>query len=244
VNLQECRVELSSANVFYQVAGKGPPLVLLHGLSGSSRWWAKNIEALGAHFQLFILDLIGFGLGRGQPFVLSQSARILQEWLEKVQLERVHLIGHSMGGYIAADLAINYPEKVDHLVLVDALITGIDRSIFGQGIGLLRAIRFMAPDFLPVLIKDTLRAGPFTMSSAVRQIQSANLASVLPLLKAPTLIVWGENDQVMPRWIGLKLSAQLPEAKYVMIAGAGHNPMWDRPHAFNQAVLNFLQDSE
>lgn len=235
--------DLGSARVFYEVAGSGPPLALIHGLSGSARWWAKNISALGAHFQLYIVDLIGFGRGRGQRFLLSQSAQILREWLLHLQLERVDLVGHSMGGYIAADIAIHYPEQVSRLILVDALITGLGRSVFGQGVGLLRAIRFMAPDFLPVLIKDTLRAGPLTMTQAVRQIQTANLTPSLARLKTPTLILWGENDRVMPGRLGRRLAELIPGAKYTIIAGAGHNPMWDRPEAFNSAVLKFLREA-
>jgi pimeloyl-ACP methyl ester carboxylesterase len=241
VKLEKHKIELDSANVYYQVAGEGLPLVLIHGLSGSTHWWVKNIQALSEHFRLYVLDLIGFGLGRGQPFALSESAQIIHEWLDQLGLERVHLVGHSMGGYIATDLSLQYPEKVNRLVLVDALVTGLGRSIVGQGLGLLQAIRFMKPDFLPVLIRDSLRAGPLTMSSAVRQIQTANLTPLLPRLKVPTLVVWGENDRVMPGQIGRQLAERISGSKYVIIAGAGHNPMWDRPEAFNQAVLKFLK---
>src|SRR5581483_1554615 len=113
------RIAVGPATIAYEVAGSGPPVVLLHGLSGSSRWWRRNIGALAPHRRVYIVDLIGFGASRGQArFVLAEAAGTLMRWLDLLGLARASLVGHSMGGLIAAELAADAPDRVDRLVLV------------------------------------------------------------------------------------------------------------------------------
>ena len=77
-SIQHRTARVGSALIHYQVAGAGQPLVLIHGLSGSSRWWSRNIEALARHFRLYVVDLVGFGASRnGHPFVLAEAAGYL-----------------------------------------------------------------------------------------------------------------------------------------------------------------------
>jgi pimeloyl-ACP methyl ester carboxylesterase len=244
VKIEEKKSKVGPATLFYDVLGSGPPLVLLHGLSGSTRWWRKNLAALAGQHQVFSIDLVGFGRGRGQHFSLRESAHLVRQWLDQIGLERPDVIGHSMGGFIIADMVTQYPSSIHRLVLVDALITGLAGGIFRQGLGLLDAARFMAPDFFPVLVKDALRAGPRTMLNAILAIQRANLTPALKVLDMPILIVWGENDRLLPVESGRKLAELLPQARFQVVAGAGHNPMWDRPAVFNRLVLDFLSEGE
>src|SRR3954447_23730232 len=97
--LERRRVRLGPATIAYEVAGAGPPVVLVHGLSGSSRWWRRNIGALTPHRRVYVVDLIGFGASRTRaPFVLAEAAGSLTRWMDQLELERVSLVGHSMGG--------------------------------------------------------------------------------------------------------------------------------------------------
>jgi pimeloyl-ACP methyl ester carboxylesterase len=233
-------MSVGPATIYYEVGGRGFPLVLLHGLSGSARWWDKNVDVLAEHFRLYIVDLLGFGRGRGQRFSLRESSDAINRWLEQEKLDQVSLMGHSMGGFISADFSIRYPGRVSRLVLVDALVTRIGSNYFIQGLNLAWAARYMAPDFLPVLVKDALRAGPRTMARALWEIQAVDLSTELDRLRSPVLIVWGEYDKLMPIEHGRRLAQLLPDARCEVIKGAGHNPMWDRPAAFNQVVLDFL----
>src|SRR4051794_19731192 len=101
--LQRRRAKVGSATIAYEVAGSGPPVVLVHGLSGSGRWWRRNIAALTPHRRVYVVDLIGFGASRTRhPFALAEASGYLIRWLEQLELERVSLVGHSMGGLIAA----------------------------------------------------------------------------------------------------------------------------------------------
>jgi pimeloyl-ACP methyl ester carboxylesterase len=224
-----------------ETAGVGKPVILLHGLSGSSRWWKKNIIYLAGRFNLHLVDINGFGQSNKGSFSLQDAAQVIVKWMDHKGIEQASLIGHSMGGYITLDLAANYPGRVERIVLVDALALPMQRSWFGNAAGMLQAIRYTAPDFLPVFAGDAWRAGPRTLFSATRSVMAADLRSKLAKVQQPTLIVWGENDTLLPLEMGRKLHRALPQAEFCLIEGAGHNPMWDRPRTFNRIVTWFLQ---
>src|SRR5258705_13688203 len=103
--LERRRANLGPATIAYEVAGVGLPVVLVHGLSGSGRWWRRNTGALTPHRRVYVVDLIGFGASRARhPFALTEAASYLIRWLDHLELDRVSLVGHSMGGLIAAEL--------------------------------------------------------------------------------------------------------------------------------------------
>ena len=227
--------------VYYQVAGAGEPLVLVHGLSGSTRWWARNISALATQYHVHVVDLIGFGRNRdGQSFVLSEAAKHLARWMDGVGIERASVIGHSMGGFIAADLAADFPHKVERLVLVDAAALPFEHNRLQQAVGLVRGLGYIPVGFLPVLVTDAYRAGPITLLKAARELLTTDIRRKLTQIHAPTLVVWGEHDTIVPLEIGKQLERCLSNGELMVIKGAGHNPMWDRPGSFNRSVMSFL----
>src|SRR5215212_4572050 len=92
VQLERRRAKVGPAMIAYAVAGAGPPVVLVHGLSGSSRWWRRNIGALTPHRRVYLVDLIGFGASRAHhPFALAEAASYLAQWLDQLGLARVSL---------------------------------------------------------------------------------------------------------------------------------------------------------
>ena len=105
---------------------------------------------------------------------------------------------------------------------------------------LVRAVRRLPPSFLPVLAADALRAGPLTIARAAREILASDASPKLARIRAPTLVVWGEHDALVPPEIGRQVSRLLPDARFALIEGAGHTPMWDRPREFNRVVVEFL----
>jgi pimeloyl-ACP methyl ester carboxylesterase len=226
--------------VHYEIAGEGPAVVLIHGLSGSGRWWAYNVPALARRYQVYNVDLMGFGRSRGQSLVLREAGAWLTEWLQAVGIVETHLVGHSMGGYIATAVAATAPEAVRRLVLVDALVLPMGPGLVRHALDLARAVHYMSLRFLPVLVGDALRAGPRTMWRATREVLSADLSSRLGAVQAETLVVWGERDMLLAPELGHELAKRLPKARFVCVEGAGHNPMWDRPQRFNELLLEFL----
>ena len=243
MKIEKERVQIGPARIYYQVTGAGPPVVLIHGLAGSSRWWKRNIEALARQFRVYVIDLIGFGRSQGRHgFALNEAAELLAAWMERLGMGRAHLIGHSMGGVIAIDLAAQFPERVNHLVLVDAATFSFEHTLLQNVIGLAKTLWYLPFSFLPVLFTDAYRAGPLTLWQAGRELLTTDTRATLSEIKDPVLIVWGERDAVVPVEIGERLHHELPGAEFVVLEGAGHTPMWDQPEAFNHAVLRFLAE--
>ena len=129
---------------------------------------------------------------------------------------------------------------MDRLVLVDAGFLALDRATWHRVTGLIQTAPRSSLSILPVLIEDTWRSGPRRMLEATVQLLQADWNRKLPLVRAPTLVIWGEHDRVCPPVIGRRIAELVPDARLVIIPGAAHNPMWERPARFDREVLDFL----
>lgn len=238
-------VEVGGRPVGYEVAGEGEPVVLVHGLSGSTRWWSRNMPALTEGYRVYLVDLPGFGAMRRlrRQFVLAEAASWLSAWMEAVGLERAHLVGHSMGGYVSIKLAAQRPETVDRLVLVTPAGVPAERSMLGHLVPLALAARYATPRFLPVLAYDALRMGPVTLWRAARDLLTEDVREDLRKIEALTLLVWGKNDPLIPPSVGNLLREEISRSRLLVLEGAGHVPMFDRPREFDDALLAFLAGS-
>lgn len=227
--------------------GVGEALVLLHGLSGSSRWWRYNVPALAQHFRTHTPDLVGFGRSRAwvaQP-TITEMAAILAEWMDVSDIEQAHIIGHSMGGQIAIHLAAEAPSRVKRLVLVSA--AGIPRELT-----LAAMTRFIAeivpprawgtPTFLPTVAVDALRMGPRVFLSATNHLLRDDVRPLLAQIQAPTLLVWGRLDPLTPLVQGEHMAEHIPNAKLIVFDDAAHMPMVDAAERFNEQVIGFLSE--
>ncbi len=221
--------------VYAEVRGAGPPVVLIHGLGGSQRWWSRNIAALARNHELHMVDLAGCGRSSGR-FVLARAAERLAAWMRCCGLARASLIGHSMGGYVAASLAAHHSGLVDRLVLVDAALPvagPIDR----------RSGRFRSPlpaSMLPMALGDMIRTGVHVIAWSAHEMFRADMGPTLASVLADTLLVWGEHDNAVPIGLARAAMRHLPSARLAVIGDAGHVPMWEQPEAFHHAVLSFL----
>jgi pimeloyl-ACP methyl ester carboxylesterase len=225
---------LSSSTV-----GSGPPVVLIHGLSASSRWWERNVPALAERHQVHLVDLAGFGQSPG-PFELDKAAATLARWMEIVGLERAAVVGHSMGGYIAAELAADHPARVDRLTLVAAALPTVGLKALPHPHDLLIALRYLPLDFIELLVTDLWTAGVPTIAGALLALLRADLRAKLSAIAAPTLLVWGEHDPLVPARLAHELARCVPCREVAIFKRCGHNPMWERPQAFNKLLLEFL----
>lgn len=235
-------VRVGPASVYCERAGRGEPLILLHGLSGSSRWWARNIHELAQHFDVHAIDLIGWGHTRcEQSFVLREAAWHLVAWMDALDIERAAVAGHSMGGFIAADLAADYPDRVSSLVLVDAAALTFDAAGWPAAGEVLQALRYLPGALIQPLLLGALQAGPRTIFRAARELLGADIRRKLAAIAAPTLVVWGAHDPLIPLSVGRRLCQLLPAATLAIVEDAGHNPMWEQPRVFNRLVADFLR---
>lgn len=233
-------LEVGSETVYSECSGVGQPLILVHGLGGSTCWWVRNVPALARSCRVHVIDLPGFGRSRGQRFVLRDTAELLVRMMDQLGLPRTSLVGHSMGGFIASYAAAQFPERVERLVLVDAAALPLDRLSLLQVWRLVQRLPHLPLRLLARLGADALRAGPTTLKKALQELRNIDIRPDLARIEAPTLILWGEHDATLPLAVGQRLHGYLPQAAFQIIAAAGHFPMWERPVAFNQAVLQFL----
>jgi pimeloyl-ACP methyl ester carboxylesterase len=238
--------ERNPLNAFaYEVAGSGPPLILLHGLSGSGRWWGRNVPAFADRFRTYSVDLPGFGASRAVRWSrLDDIADRLADWLVDEGLSPAHIAGHSLGGAVAARLAARHPDRIDRLVLVDAAIRLQGRRTVARPGHAMRSVGRGSLGFAPLLVRDLLRCHPRSFVAATADALQTGWEPHLRRIKAPTLVVWGERDAITPHALGHGIAAAVPGARLLTLAEAGHNPMWERAEAFNAEVLCFLADRD
>ena len=243
VRITNHKITIQGQDIHYRTAGNGRPLILIHGLSGSTRWWKKNIGFLAKHYKLHLIDLPGFGgmsRFRGR-LALNKVSSWLVELLLELGVKKADFIGHSMGGYICIKIAAQNPQILRRLVLVSSVGISPGKTIINSFLPLLLALRYARPTFLPILATDAMRAGPLTLYQSVREVLCADITKEIRCIKAPTLLVWGEKDSLVPAKCATIFNKKIKNSKLFVLKGAGHVPMYDTPHEFNQAIHAFLE---
>ncbi len=237
-------IETAAGTAHYVAIGSGPPVIFLHGLDGSSRWWTPTLRLLAPHFRCFALDFIDFDRWRERSRVaLPRASTFVAAWLEALELDHVHVIAHSMGGYAACQLAIEHPQVVDRLVLVAPAILGSRPPYIREASRLGPLAWTVTPAFLPVLVGDSLRTGPLRWLRSATELRQA---TPLPLEKidAPTLLIWGARDPLVPVGQGPLVQRRIAEAQLLTLPGARHVPMYEQAAACNEAIDRFLHGEE
>lgn len=217
---------------------KTRPVVLVHGLAGSARWWRETEAALARTHAVHAVDLPGFGSERRARFALGDAPARLAERLENVG--PAHLVGHSLGGLLCARVAAQRPELVDRLVLVAPAGSLTGTTIRSQALPLARALVVAQPRFLRLLTADAMRAGPRTIVGAARELLHDDVLPELRSVRAETLLVWGERDPLVPPSVGELFRSELRKARLEVLRGARHVPMVERPREFAALLAEFL----
>ncbi|HET8841777.1 MAG TPA: alpha/beta hydrolase [Ktedonobacteraceae bacterium] len=239
-------IEANGLPIRYEVAGEGEPVVLVHGLSESTRVWYRNLPELAKRYRIYLIDLPGFGAMRKfrQYFDLKQSGAWLYSWMQALELEKASLVGHSMGGYVSMALAAAHPELIKRLVLVDSIGISFNLPVRRLVYPALKAIARTMPSFWMCIGYDYLRAGPSMILNASQQIVALETSDLLSTVQVPTLVIWGEHDDLVPFALGRQLHTQLSGARLFVMPGTNHFCMFERPDEFNRALLGFLQGRE
>ena len=256
-------------------SGDGTPVVLVHGLGGQWQNWLENIPRLAQEGRVIALDLPGFGLSEmpRDDISIPGYGRCVQALCEQVGIDRAHVIGNSMGGFVASEVAIQFPELVERLVLVSA--AGISsasasraptmtvgriaaalasytaaghRWIARRPIARHGALLFvarhpskLAPDLAwEGFMKGTGKPG---FADALRASLEYDFRDRLSEISRPTLIVWGENDTVIPVHDAQEFERLIEDSRKVVMEDTGHVSMAERPRTFNDLVIEFLSES-
>ena len=272
------RVDVDGTPVNYVDVGSGDeePVVLVHGLGGQWQNWLENIPRLAQERRVLALDLPGFGL-TPEPadgeISIPGYGRCVDSFCDKLGLGQVALVGNSMGGYVAAEVAIQFPQRVSRLTLVSAAgISSADTLqapilTFGRVATALAAntmarhrqlaarpiTRHMSLLLVarhPRLLKADLAyegffkgAGKDGFDDALRASLNYDFRDRLPDVKVPTLIVWGEKDSIIPVRDANEFERLISDSRKVVMKDTGHIPMAERPRAFNDVLVGFLAET-
>jgi 2-hydroxy-6-oxonona-2,4-dienedioate hydrolase len=208
------------------------PVVLVHGMTASTDWWRPTIAALEPHHDVRIVEL------RGLP--VREAAQRLAKWLESEDLHGAALVGHSMGGTVAVETAARAPEAVGRLVLIAPAGIFPSRSRRSYTLPLARSTLMRAPTQLPRMVRDTVRVGPLRLWHMSSDLLRGDITPALRAVRAPSLVVWGANDRLLPPALGEEFRTLIPDCRLVVLPKCGHIPMLECPDALHEHLLGFL----
>lgn len=267
------QVEINGRSVNYVDIGGGTLTVLfIHGLGGSWQNWLENLPRTAEHCRAIALDLPGFGRSEmpADPISITGFAATVDAFCEALGLGPVVLVGNSMGGFTAAEVAIQHPERAELLVLVDAAgisSANVTRSrpgerlarqlmMRGQGdpeaakrmltrpgymaLGMGLVARYPTRISKELLSEQLLTFGDAGFSDAFDAILSYDFRHRLGEIGCPVLVIQGENDILVPLGDAIEFCELIPSAELLTMADTGHVPMFERPVQFNDALLAFI----
>lgn len=261
-------ITVDGVRTYFQVEGEGPPLLLVHGLGSSHLTWQRVQHDFASEFTVYSLDMPGFGYSdKPEGYGTARlEAAFVDRFLGALGIDQATVVGHSMGGDVAMWLAIEHPERVARLVIVDAAEIGDAAAIFQVAatpvLGDLVLKTGTTPLSMhaimsdPYVQKDALTADlaaqyatiywtPGARQALIANARSyssdrASLLSALSAIDAPTLVVWADSDPYFPLSVGERLHDLLQGSALGVIADAGHLPQEEQPVAFSRVVLQWL----
>jgi pimeloyl-ACP methyl ester carboxylesterase len=251
-------VTVGGVEFHYRQAGEGPvDVVFLHGFCQSSLWWEPTLARLPAGYRGLALDLKGFGRSSkpAGTYGVPVAADEVRSFLDALSLQRVALVGGSMGGVVAQCFAALYASRLQSLVLAATGPYLRDPAAARE-----RARRFASmdwtrenlaevigpffltlPEDFPQLVDEALCASREAMVQITLSMASLNLLPALHGLQVPTLILQGAQDRIRPPTEGLRLHEAIPGSEFHAVEGASHTPAREQPEAFHDLLWRFLR---
>ena len=269
-------LDVDGIRVHYQEAGdkRAPALVLIHGFASSTLVWSKVFLHLAAKgFRVIALDMLGYGYSakpRNGEYTIAGQAKLLVRLLDQLGIPRALFVGSSYGGAVAATCALDYPERVEKLVLVGTvnnnrplaytLMRLFGSRVFGDVVSplligsrrLLRRRMKQVYDAHEWVLDERrvdarhlpLRAAG-TQRAIIRTVRGWNAERIsrdAHLISQPTLLLWGENDREIPLADGERLHAEIPGSRLIVFLKCGHLPHEEYPEAFTNVVSAFCKE--
>ena len=226
----------------YEAAGEGPPVVLVHGLGGSARWWRETAAELARDHRVIVPELPGFGYGMGEPrFRLADAPVVLGGLVERLGLGRAALVGHSFGALVCLGVAAVRPGAVRRLVLIAPPVRMASPKLAGNVVPAVRTVLALPPSAALTVMADIASRAPAALLRAAGEVLARGGEPGIEAEPAvPTMVVWGARDALVPVGGAGWVTRALPGARVRIIPGAGHVPMLDQPVLLNAELRGFL----
>lgn len=268
--------DVDGVRVHYQDAGEAnaPPIILLHGFASSTLVWSKVfLEIAAAGFRVIAPDLLGYGYSakpRDFDYTIGAQAQMITGLLDQLGLDRAIVVGSSYGGAVAATVALDYPGRVEKLVLVGAVTNNeptrymlmrlfgspligdlVSPLLVGSRRLLRRRMRRVYDRHSWVLDEQRVEARHLPLRAAathraiIRTVRRWNADRVqcdAHLITQPTLLLWGDNDPEVPLRNGERLLELINGARLIVFRNCGHLPHEEVPEAFTEVVVDFFSD--
>jgi pimeloyl-ACP methyl ester carboxylesterase len=256
-------VMIDGHRIHYYVSGpvSGAPIVLVHGLGGRSEDFVNLVPYLKkSGYRVYTPDLLGFGQSEeptNASYSIGDQADLVINFFDAMGLQRADLGGWSMGGWIAQKVAVDNPERVSRLILMDSaglmMRPSWDTRLFTPTtpaeLAQLQALLTPHPKAMPqFMAQDILRISAsysWVVKRALTSMLSAKdvMDEDLPSLKMPVLILWGELDRITPLSEGRAIHLLIPQSQSVVASGCGHLAPQSCSKAFGPEITRFLQNS-
>jgi pimeloyl-ACP methyl ester carboxylesterase len=244
---------------------KGPPVVLIHGYTDNARDWVPLIPFLNKHYRLIVVDIRGHGQSDKPEccYAKIDFAYDIKLLLDSLHIQKADIVGHSLGSMITQVLAEQWPERVRKVILISS--TGgpkpgtLPKKPAYDFASEIRKLQEPIDPDSPFMVEWWASPTPVDEEFIRRQrrdaaniplgvwlavleqgLNTADIQSMLPKLKAPTLLIWGSKDPIMEEDVRQSLRDALPVAKVKVFDGLGHNPFWEEPEAVAKVINGFL----
>ncbi len=250
-------VLINGLETYYEIAGSGPAILILHGWGGSSSSWSKVKTRIAENgYNVICPDFPGFGKSQvpETTWGISEYVKWTRDFIKSLNLNKVFIMGHSFGGRIAISLAAHYPESVEALILCSAAgikhdpdfktkiifkLAKIWNTIFS--LRLLAGIKDKARDFFYIFLrhKDYVKAN-LAMKEIMKKVLAEDLSPLLSKIKVETLIVWGDKDKIVSPKDALIFKEKIEKSRVEFLSGIGHSPHLEDPEKLTDIILKFL----
>ena len=262
------QVNVNGIDLYYEDRGRGKPLVLIQGFGGRHGWFCQ-VREFSKRYRVIIFDNRGIGKTQesGEPYTIRTLADDTVGLMDHLGLERAHILGVSLGGMVAQEVAINYPQRVDRLVLASTTAEGGFRAAdlkMLEAIGLREGLdgaslgAFDYEKFLRVMTSlsfnrrlyrvpvvllsraSTKLGGVQGLAGQIAAVMGHNTVERLQLVQAPTLVITGTGDRVISPSSSDLIASRIPNARLVKVEGGSHTFRIEMSRRFNAEVLAFL----
>lgn len=250
-------------------SGRGFPLIMLHGTGGHAETYIRNFRGLGEHFRVYAIDMIGHGFTDkpDKDYTLPVYAQHLRDFMDAARLERAHIQGESMGAWIAAWFALEYPERVEKLILntaggfrshpevmakvknstLEAVKNVSYETVRKRLEWLMYDPKKMTDEMVEIRYRIYSQPGMVRAMEHVLCLQEMEIRQKyiltperLSRIQHPTLVLWTSHDPTAPIEVGKAAQEHIPNSQFVVIDECGHWPQFEKPEEFNRVVLDFL----
>jgi 3-oxoadipate enol-lactonase len=258
------RISIRDIEVNYEEAGKGTPLVMVHGLNGDLTGWVLIMPEFAKHYRTIALDVRGHG-GTGkpdQPYSIKGFSEDLYDFMRKLEIPKAHIFGLSMGGAIAQQLALDHPEMIRSLILASTfsyiddharqafnrlkacLAEGGYPAFFDEVVKLAFTPEYIAANPGPIAELKKKRVAinsPAAIGRATDACLALNLKNQISKINIPTLVVSGRKDVFTPLHLAEQIHRSIRGSEWKILEGVGHNLYIEKAPELAEAVLEFLK---